>query len=79
MVTSAIKPIIVENMPPNQIGAVPGHRAQEHLFTIKSFLAVKEKEKEACIVSLLDLIKFFDSECLLDTLDELHMGKVTIV
>ena len=28
MVTSAIKPIIVENMPPFQIGAVPGHRAQ---------------------------------------------------
>ena len=39
MVTSVIKPLIVENIPPSQIGAVPGHRAQEHLFTIKTFIA----------------------------------------
>ena len=58
MVTSAMKPIIVENMPPFQIGAVPGHRAQEHLFVIKSFIAQKEKENEAVAITLLDLVKF---------------------
>ena len=76
MVTSQIKPLIVENMPPFQIGAVPGHRAQEHLFTIKSFIALKEKENEAVAVNLLDLVKFFDSESLLDTLNELYKGNV---
>ena len=56
LVTSEIKPIIVKNMPSVQIGAVPGHRAQEYLFTPKSFLAMKEKEKVAIGLTLLDLI-----------------------
>ena len=76
MVTSAAKPIIVENMPPNQIGAVSGHRAQEHLFTIKSFIALKEKEKEAVAITLLDLVKYFYSEVLIDAMNELHKEKV---
>ena len=37
MVTSVAKPMIVESMTPFQIGAIPGHRAQEHLYTIKKY------------------------------------------
>ena len=76
MVTTAAKPMIVENMPANQIGAVPGHRAEEHLFTIKSFIALKEKENKAVAITQLDLVKYFDSESLIDTLNELYKGKV---
>ena len=43
MVTSLVKPIITENISPFQIGAMSGHRAEEHLFTLKSILALAEE------------------------------------
>ena len=47
LVTDAIKPIVVDNLSPFQIGAIPGHRPEEHLFIMKSVLALKEKNNEA--------------------------------
>ena len=44
MVTNAMKPKIFKDLVPFQIGAVPGHRAQEHLFSLKSFVAMSEKK-----------------------------------
>ena len=76
MVTSAAKPMIVENMSPFQIGAVPGHRSQEHLFSLKSFVAMIEDNNEAIAVQLFDLVKFFDSESLVDGLNELYRSNV---
>ena len=77
LVTDAIKPVVVENLSEFQIGAIPGHRSDEHLFTLKSVLALKEKNNESVAVELLDLSKYFDKEVLVDTLDELHKSKVT--
>ena len=76
LVTNAMKPNIINNMSPYQIGAIPGHRSEEHLFTIKSYLALAEKNNVAVIVNLLDLVKFFDKEDLLDVLDELYKANV---
>ena len=76
MVTTAIKPMIVENMSPFQIGAVPGHRSQEHLFSLKSVIAMLEEENEAVAIQLFDLVKYFDSEKLLDGLDEIYRSEV---
>ena len=61
-----------KELSPFQIGAVPGHRAQEHLFSIKSFIAMVEKNKEAVALQQYDLSKFFDKESLLDCLNELY-------
>ena len=44
ILASATKPIILESISPFQIGAVPGHRAQEHIFTLKSVMTMKEKK-----------------------------------
>ena len=76
MLTATIKPKIVENMLSHQIGAVPGHRAQEHLFVIKSFMAHKEKNNEATAAALLDLVKFFDLEHLVNAMNELYESDV---
>ena len=44
---------------------------------MKSILALKEKDKEAIGIELLDLVKFFDRESLVDAMDELHKSEVT--
>ena len=72
IVTSAAKPKIVENMSPFQIGAVPGHRSQEHLFSVKSVIAMLEEHDEAGAIQLFDLVAFFDCEMLEDVLGELY-------
>ena len=76
MVTTTVKPKIVEHMSPFQIGAVPGHRSQEHLFSLKSVIAMLEENKEAAAVQVFDLVKFFDSERLDDCLNELYKSKI---
>ena len=55
MVTSFVKPIVTETISPFQIGAIPGHRSQEHLLTLKSVLAMLEENGSAGAVQLLDL------------------------
>ena len=76
IVTTSIKPFIVNDMSPNQIGAVPGHRSQEHLFTVKSLMALTEKNNEALALQLFDLKKYFNRECLVDCLGELYRANV---
>ena len=51
---------------------MPGHRPQRHLLTVKSFIAMREKNEEATVILILDLAKYFDSESLVDCLEELH-------
>ena len=76
MVTNLIKPIITKNISPFQIGAIPGHRADEHLFSIKSVVSMMEEKGEATAIQLLDLIKYFDSESLMDIQNELYKSEV---
>ena len=76
MVTTATKPLMVENVTPFQIGAIPGHKAEEHLFTIKSVIALIEKEEDAIAIQQYDLAKFFDKESILDVLSELYKCKI---
>ena len=55
---------------------MPGHRVQEHLFSLKSILTITEKRDEAVAVQILDYSKYFDSESLRDCLDELYKSKI---
>ena len=70
------KPNIIENMSPYQIGTKPGHRAQEHLFVIKSMMGLAEMNNEAFALQLWDLSKYFDRESLKDGLNELYRSNV---
>ena len=72
IVTAAIKPTITNNISKYQIGAIPGHRKEEHLFTLKSFAALAEHNDVPIAIKLLDLSKYYDKESLIDAMDELY-------
>ena len=59
-----------------QIGALPGHRSQEHLFSLKSVISLYEMLKISLIISFFDVSKFFDKESLRDALDKLYKAGI---
>jgi hypothetical protein len=46
--------------------------SQEHLFSLKSIIALKKHLEEGIIFQLYDIRKFFDHESLRDVMDTLH-------
>ena len=76
IVASAAKPNMIQNMSPYQIGTKPGHRAQEHLFVVKSVIGLSEHKGQAIALQLWDLSKYFDRESLTDGLNELYRSDV---
>ena len=72
IVVSEIKDKIMKNMTRFQLGTKPGHRAQEHLFVMRSVMALYELCGLALILQLFDISKFFDREMLLDCMDTLY-------
>ena len=76
IVTTAAKLKIFKNMTPFQIGTKPGHRAQEHLFVIKSIIGLAEHMNRAIALTLFNLSKFFDRESLVNGLNELYKSEV---
>ena len=72
MVVEKFKPVVLENMSKFQIGGKPGHRPAEHLFVVKSVIALFEMLGKTLIVQLNDIKKFFDKEGLRDGMDALH-------
>ena len=47
-----------------------------NIFVIKSNIALKLKLCQGLLITLLDLIKFFDKQSLVDACDSLHRAKV---
>ena len=76
IVATAAKPNLNSHMSPYQIGTKPGHRAQEHLFVIKSVIGLAEHHGRAIALQLWDLSKYFDRESLVDGLNELYRNNV---
>ena len=76
IVISKAKPKIVKGCSKFQIGAIPKHQSQEHLFTLKSVMAWYELLKIAIIVLLYDISKFFDRVMLKDGLNALYNSGV---
>ena len=52
-----------------QIGGCPGSRTVFHLFVVKSNIAIKLFMGDGVILTLLDLINFFDKQSLIDACD----------
>ena len=69
---SFVKPKLNENISKYQIGTKTGHRAQEHLFVLKSAIALQLRNNKSILISLYDISKFFDRECLRDGLDAVY-------
>ena len=76
IVTHEVKKIIPEEMSKFQIGAMAGHRPQEHLFTIKSIIGYYNSKQKGLILCLYDISKFFDKENLRDCMSEMYNHKV---
>ena len=72
MVINAAKGKIIENMSKFQLGTKPGHRAQEHLFVMRSIIELYEMNGKALILQLYDISKIFDREMLVDCMDTLY-------
>ena len=72
MVMSQVKGKIIENMTKFQIGTKTGHRAQEHLFTLKSVISLYLMFDFAILIQLYDISKFFDRESLRDGMNALY-------
>ena len=55
-----------------QIGGQPGHCIEEHLFTIKSLMELLESKGQGMILTLVDLVSFFDREDIYDAISTLY-------
>merc|ERR1711971_1371275 len=64
IVVTKMKPFIIKNVSKYQIGAIPGHQSSEHLFTLKSVIALYTLFDIPIIMQFYDLKKYFDSESL---------------
>ena len=76
LVLSAAKDKLFANMSKYQIGTKPGHRVQEHLFVIKSVIALYLKYDKPLVLTMYDVSKFFDRENLRDCMNELYKNEV---
>ena len=77
MVMIRVKEKLMENMTKYQLGTKKGHRAQEHIFVLKSVMALYEEIGEGNILNLFDISKFFDKEEISDVLGEAHKAGLT--
>ena len=66
IITNELKEIVTEKVSKFQIGAIAGHRPQEHIFTLKSVIALYNKRGKGLILSLYDVSRYFDHEMLRD-------------
>ena len=76
LVFSASKDKMISNLTKYQIATKPGHRAQEHMFVLKSVIALYIMYDKAVILSMWDLSNFFDRKSLSDCLNELYKSNV---
>ena len=71
IITYELKLKAIQHVSQYQIGAIPGHRCQEHLFTIKSIISWYNSRGKGLILCLYDISKYFDRENLQDYMGEL--------
>ena len=76
LVMGAAKETLVESMSKFQIGTRTGHRAQEHIYTIKTVLSYYIKYDKPIILNTWDVSKFFDRENLRDCLNEIYKSGI---
>ena len=68
LVVGKMKENILDNSTIYQIGGQPGHFIEEHLFSIKSLIGLLENRGQGMILTLVDLVSFFDQEAIHDVI-----------
>ena len=76
LVVNKSKARMIQKCSKFQIGAIQGHRPQEHIFTLKSMMAYYEMLHQPLIIQVYDLSKYFDKESLRDAMNSLHEANV---
>ena len=72
LVMDKAKPKIISKCSKFQIGGLPGHQSAEHLFTLKSVISLFMSQGKPLLLNCFDLKKYFDSEVLVDAMDNLY-------
>ena len=72
LVVGKMKERILSSSSKYQIGGQPGHGPEEHIFTIKSVWVMLEEMKTGMIITLVDIVAFFDREDIFDVMQTLH-------
>ena len=63
---------IIKSTSKFQIGGIPGHRSQEHLFCVKSVIELYSELSLPLYIQIFDISKYFDKEILKDAMDTLY-------
>ena len=71
LVVDKSKEKIISGCSKFQIGGLPNHRSQEHLFTVKSVVALYSKLNIPLFLQIFDISKYFDREILKNAMDTL--------
>ena len=58
------------------IGGCPGQRTQFHLFVVRSLIALRLEGGKGCLITAVDIRKFFDKQSLVDAMNTLYKAKV---
>ena len=73
LVVSKIKQPLLDQSTIYQIGGQTNHSLEEHVFTLKSLMGLMEYMNEGVILTLVDIISFFDRENILDIMETFHL------
>ena len=63
-----VKECILKSSSKYQVGGQPGHSIKEHSFTVKSLWGMLEEMEQGMIITLVDIIAFFDRESIYDVM-----------
>ena len=72
LATNKMKQKILDNSSKFQVGGQPGHSPEEQLYSIKSVLQRLEMMDEGLIITLVDIVAFFDQENIYDVMQTLN-------
>ena len=67
-----MKQRILEKSTKYQVGGQPGHSPEEHIFSIKSVWLMLEGRGQGLIITLVDIVAFFDKENIYDVMQTLN-------
>jgi hypothetical protein len=71
-VVNNMKECNLKSLSKYQIGGQPGHAPEEHIFTIKSLWAMLDREESGMMLTLVDILAFFDRENIYNIMQILH-------
>ena len=71
LATNKMKQRILDKSSKFQVGGQPGHSPEEHIFSIKSVWLMLESMGKGLIITLVDIMAFFDKENIYDVMQTL--------